>query len=120
MRRLTSFLLEGRGERLGDRVPLDARLSRAEPRPRRSRIRAEGCELFTRYQAIVGDGRRGQKRSASEGSGAGDVGRDSVLIAGTLSIIYGVAAVSNAHFFDNTHYVFLSLHTWGWITIVGA
>jgi hypothetical protein len=41
-----------------------------------------------------------------------------LLIAGTLNIIYGIAAVSNAHFFDNTQYVFSSLHTWGWITII--
>jgi hypothetical protein len=41
-----------------------------------------------------------------------------LLIAGTLSIIYGIAAVGNAHFFDNTQYVFSSLHTWGWITII--
>jgi hypothetical protein len=26
--------------------------------------------------------------------------------------------VSNAHFFDNTEFVFSSLHTWGWITII--
>ena len=26
--------------------------------------------------------------------------------------------MSNAHFFDNTQYVFSSLHTWGWITII--
>jgi hypothetical protein len=41
-----------------------------------------------------------------------------LLIAGTLDIIYGIGAVSNAHFFDNTQYVFSSLHTWGWITII--
>jgi hypothetical protein len=41
-----------------------------------------------------------------------------LLIAGTLNIIYGIAAVSNAHFFANTQYVFSSLHTWGWITII--
>jgi hypothetical protein len=41
-----------------------------------------------------------------------------LLIAGTLNIIYGIAAVSNAHFFDHTQYVFSSLHTWGWITII--
>jgi hypothetical protein len=42
-----------------------------------------------------------------------------LMIAGTLSIIYGIAAVSNANFFVNdTQYVFSSLHTWGWITIV--
>jgi hypothetical protein len=41
-----------------------------------------------------------------------------LLLAGVLNIIYGIAAVSNAHFFDNTQYVFSSLHTWGWITII--
>jgi hypothetical protein len=42
-----------------------------------------------------------------------------LLIAGTLNIIYGIAGVSNANFYsNNTHYVFASLHTWGWITIV--
>ncbi|MGO9971760.1 MAG: hypothetical protein ACLP01_02805 [Solirubrobacteraceae bacterium] len=41
-----------------------------------------------------------------------------LLIAGVLNIIYGIAAVGNAHFFANTAYVFSSLHTWGWITII--
>ena len=41
-----------------------------------------------------------------------------LLIAGTLNVIYGIAAVSNANFFDNTQFVFAHLHTWGWITIV--
>ena len=41
-----------------------------------------------------------------------------LLIIGTLNIIYGFAAIGNAHFFDNTQYVFSSLHTWGWITVI--
>jgi hypothetical protein len=41
-----------------------------------------------------------------------------LLLAGTLNIIYGIGAVSNAHFFDNTQYVIASLHAWGWITII--
>ncbi len=41
-----------------------------------------------------------------------------LLIAGILNVIYGIAAVGNAHFFANTQYVFSSLHTWGWITII--
>jgi hypothetical protein len=42
-----------------------------------------------------------------------------LLIAGTLNIIYGIAAVGDANFFVNdTQYVFSSLHTWGWITII--
>ncbi len=41
-----------------------------------------------------------------------------LLIAGILNIIYGIAAVGNAHFFVNTTYVFAHVHTWGWITII--
>jgi hypothetical protein len=42
-----------------------------------------------------------------------------LLIAGTLNIIYGIAAISDAHFYaGNTAYVFSSLHTWGWITVI--
>lgn len=40
-------------------------------------------------------------------------------IAGVLNIIYGIAAISNSHFFvHGTHYVFGSLRTWGWITLI--
>src|ERR671924_2296470 len=43
-----------------------------------------------------------------------------LLIAGTLNIIYGFGAVGDASFFTQTgsHYVFSSLHTWGWITVI--
>jgi hypothetical protein len=42
-----------------------------------------------------------------------------LLVAGTINIIYGIAALSDANFFvGNTHYVFSSLHTWGWITLL--
>jgi hypothetical protein len=42
-----------------------------------------------------------------------------LLIAGSLNIIYGIAAISDAHFYANsTQYVFSSLHTWGWITVI--
>jgi hypothetical protein len=41
-----------------------------------------------------------------------------LLFAGTLNIIYGIAAVGNSHFFAGTDYLFSSLHTWGWITII--
>jgi hypothetical protein len=43
-----------------------------------------------------------------------------LLIAGTLNIIYGIAAISEAHFFTDagSHYVFSSLSTWGWITVI--
>lgn len=43
-----------------------------------------------------------------------------LLIAGTLNVIYGIAAISDAHFFTETgnHYVFSSLNTWGWIIVL--
>lgn len=42
-----------------------------------------------------------------------------LMIAGILNIIYGIAAIGNAHFYVNdTQYIFSSLHTWGWITVI--
>ena len=42
-----------------------------------------------------------------------------LMIAGVLNIIYGIAAVGDASFrVNNTQFVFSSLHTWGWITII--
>jgi hypothetical protein len=42
-----------------------------------------------------------------------------LMVAGVLNIIYGIAAVGDAHFWtNNTQFVFSSLHTWGWITII--
>jgi hypothetical protein len=41
-----------------------------------------------------------------------------LVIAGVLNVIYGIAGVGNAHFFNGTQYVFASLNTWGWITII--
>jgi hypothetical protein len=41
-----------------------------------------------------------------------------LLVAGTLNVIYGIAAISDSKFFvGDTHYVFSSLHTWGWVTV---
>jgi hypothetical protein len=42
-----------------------------------------------------------------------------LMIGGVLSIIWGIAAIGNAHFFThNTHYMFGSLKGWGWITLI--
>src|SRR5438105_15559275 len=42
-----------------------------------------------------------------------------LLVVGALNIIYGIRAVDNASFFANdTQYVFSSLHTWGWVSII--
>lgn len=42
-----------------------------------------------------------------------------LLIAGTLNLIYGIAAVANSNFYaHDTSYLFSHVHTWGWITII--
>jgi hypothetical protein len=44
-----------------------------------------------------------------------------LMVAGVLNVIYGIAAISDAHFFTSnggTHYVISSLHTWGWVTLI--
>jgi hypothetical protein len=42
-----------------------------------------------------------------------------LMVAGTLNIIYGIAAIDNSKFFaGQTQYVFSDLNTWGWITLI--
>lgn len=42
-----------------------------------------------------------------------------LLVGSVLNIIYGIAAISNSHFFvNNTHYIFGSLNAWGWVALV--
>ena len=56
-----------------------------------------------------------------EGRGLGLVVFASVVLAvvGCFNLIYGIAAVANAHVFvANAHYVFGSLNSWGWVTLI--
>ena len=42
-----------------------------------------------------------------------------LMIGGVLNVIWGIAAISNSHFFvHNQHYVFSNLKGWGWITLI--
>ena len=42
-----------------------------------------------------------------------------LLVDGTLSVIYGIAAIGNSKVFNqNADYVFSNLKTWGWIALV--
>ncbi len=42
-----------------------------------------------------------------------------LMVAGTLNIVYGIAAIGNAHFFaHDQHYVFGSLKSWGWVALI--
>jgi hypothetical protein len=57
----------------------------------------------------------------AEGQGSGLVLFASVLliIVGCFNLIYGIAAVANAHVFTaDAHYVFGSLNSWGWIALI--
>ncbi len=57
----------------------------------------------------------------NEGRGVGRAVFAAVLlmVGGALNVIYGIAAIGNSSFFvHDTHYVFGSLKSWGWITLV--
>jgi hypothetical protein len=42
-----------------------------------------------------------------------------LVVVGCFNLIYGIAAIANSHVFTaNAHYVFGSLRTWGWITLI--
>ena len=42
-----------------------------------------------------------------------------LLIAGVLNVIYGIAEISNAAFFNHqTQYVIFGLGFWGWVTLI--
>ena len=64
------------------------------------------------------------RRTHGQVEGQGLIVFASVLLAilGCFNLIYGIAAVVHSHvFIANAHYVFGSLRTWGWITlIIGA
>jgi len=62
-------------------------------------------------------------RSYPEGRGYGLVLFAGVLlvVAGLWNMIYGIAAIARSHVFvANAHYVFGSLRSWGWITLIFA
>ena len=64
---------------------------------------------------------RGARGRSAEGQGYGLVVFAVALLAviGCFNLIYGIAAIANAHVFTaNAHYVFGSLRTWGWITLI--
>ena len=57
----------------------------------------------------------------AQGRGLGLVVFASVVLAvvGIFNLIYGIAAVANAHVFVvNAHYVFGGLNSWGWVTLI--
>ena len=56
---------------------------------------------------------------STRGSGSAFFASILLMVAGTVNIIYGIAAISDSKFFvGQTRYVFSSLNTWGWITLL--
>ena len=42
-----------------------------------------------------------------------------LVIAGTLNVIWGIAAIDDAKFFvADQKYIISALHTWGWVTLI--
>ncbi len=42
-----------------------------------------------------------------------------LMVAGTVNVIYGIAAIADSKFFvGQNQYVFSNLNTWGWITLL--
>lgn len=42
-----------------------------------------------------------------------------IFMAGTISVIYGIAAIGNSSFYvANTHFIFSDLKTWGWVVML--
>ena len=75
------------------------------------------------YTPVGGEGAHGQFNYAdyedSKGQGLVTFAGVMITIAGTLNILYGIAAIDNAHVFvNNAKYVFGDLNTWGWFLLV--
>jgi hypothetical protein len=59
----------------------------------------------------------------TDGRGFGYILLASLLlgIIGIVNVVYGIAAIANSHVYvANAHYVFGTLRTWGWITLILA
>src|SRR5439155_22370284 len=77
----------------------------------------EGDPMATRR----GDSRSMQEEESVRGLGSAWFVGTLLLIVGMLNLFYGIAAVANSSFYAaGERYVFGSLHTWGWITIILA
>ena len=62
--------------------------------------------------------RKGDKLS-TRGTGSAFFASVLLMVAGTVNIIYGIAAISGSKFFVNdTTYVLANVNTWGWVTLL--
>jgi hypothetical protein len=76
--------------------------------------------MSTRQSPVEGTG-PGGRGEYEDPSGYGWVVFAGVMLvmAGVINVIYGIAAISNSHFYvASTRFVFSDLTTWGWIVLV--
>ncbi len=56
---------------------------------------------------------------STRGTGSAFFASILLMVAGTVNVIYGIAALADSKFFvGETRYVFSNLNTWGWITLL--
>jgi len=56
---------------------------------------------------------------STRGTGSAFFASILLMVAGTVNVIYGIAALGDSKFFvGETRYVFSNLNTWGWITLL--
>ena len=56
---------------------------------------------------------------STRGTGSAFFASILLMVAGTVNIIYGIAALADSKFFvGETRYVFSNLNTWGWVTLL--
>ena len=56
---------------------------------------------------------------SARGAGSALFAAIMLMVAGTVNVIYGIAAIGESKFFvGETRYVFSNLNTWGWITLL--
>jgi len=61
----------------------------------------------------------GGRRAEGRGNGLVFFASILLLMVGCFNLIYGIAAIANAHVFTaNAHYVVGDLRAWGWITLI--
>ena len=96
---------------------LSAEPASGGPLPRRSHV--EDSLPYSRIPAMAPSGAFYRKGNKCEVWAARCSWGSCCWSAGVLNIVYGIAAVGDAKFWvDDTQFVFSSLHTWGWITII--
>jgi hypothetical protein len=56
---------------------------------------------------------------STRGTGSAIFASIMLMVAGTVNVIYGIAAISNSKFFtEDQTYVFSNVNTWGWVTLI--